>query len=175
MSSDGGNALIKDPNCVFCKIIDKEVKTEEILFQNDKYIAFRDIKPAASTHFLVVPVNHVRDGKSLTANDSAMLDEMEKIGLDILKGEINKKGGDDSNNNNNNNNRSEQPITAGGIRFGEDYLTGYHWPPFNSISHLHLHVIYPVKEMGFIARTVFRKNTWWFKTTEWIKDTIKNL
>lgn len=46
----------------------------------------------------------------------------------------------------------------------EDTITGFHWPPFNSVNHLHLHVINPASEMGFISRMIFKPNTWWFVT-----------
>lgn len=39
---------------------------------------------------------------------------------------------------------------------------GFHWPPFNSIDHLHLHVIAPVKEMSFIGRLIFKPTDIWF-------------
>lgn len=39
---------------------------------------------------------------------------------------------------------------------------GFHWPPFHSISHLHLHVIAPEEEMGWIARGIFKVNSYWF-------------
>lgn len=39
---------------------------------------------------------------------------------------------------------------------------GYHWPPFRSVHHLHLHTIAPETEMGYIGRMVFMKNSYWF-------------
>jgi hypothetical protein len=47
---------------------------------------------------------------------------------------------------------------------------GFHWPPFTMISHLHLHVISPMTDMGFMARLIFRPNSWWFVTAEWLLD-----
>lgn len=44
-----------------------------------------------------------------------------------------------------------------------DVRLGFHCPPFNSISHLHLHVISPASEMGFFSRLVFKPNTYWFQ------------
>lgn len=40
---------------------------------------------------------------------------------------------------------------------------GFHWPPFNSIGHLHMHAIAPVSKMGFLQRQMFRKNTFWYR------------
>jgi diadenosine tetraphosphate (Ap4A) HIT family hydrolase len=37
------------------------------LFQDDEYVAFSDIKPAAKHHYLIVTREHIRDVKVLTA------------------------------------------------------------------------------------------------------------
>jgi len=44
--------------CIFCKIINKEIKSD-IVFENDKVIVFKDIKPQAPLHMLVVPKKHI--------------------------------------------------------------------------------------------------------------------
>ena len=41
---------------------------------------------------------------------------------------------------------------------------GFHWAPFDSIEHLHLHVIAPINQMGFMARGIFLPNSLWFVT-----------
>lgn len=43
--------------CVFCKIVNKEIKTE-ILFEDDLVLAFKDIHPLAPVHILVIPKKH---------------------------------------------------------------------------------------------------------------------
>ena len=45
-------------NCLFCKIINKEIPSN-IVFEDDKIIAFHDISPMAPVHVLVVPKYHV--------------------------------------------------------------------------------------------------------------------
>lgn len=40
--------------------------------------------------------------------------------------------------------------------------TGFHWPPFNSINHLHLHVISPIESMSFVKRMMFKPDSMWF-------------
>jgi len=45
-------------NCVFCKIIKKELPAD-IVFEDDDVIVFKDIKPTAQFHFLVIPKRHI--------------------------------------------------------------------------------------------------------------------
>jgi hypothetical protein len=39
---------------------------------------------------------------------------------------------------------------------------GFHYPPFNSVQHLHLHAISPASSMSFVSRLIFRPGSWWF-------------
>jgi len=39
-----------------------------VIFQDEKYIAFNDIKPASENHFLVIPKEHIDNTKSLSLN-----------------------------------------------------------------------------------------------------------
>lgn len=48
----------KDPDCVFCKIVDGSIPSTKV-YEDEEFLAFRDIHPAAPTHVLVVPKNHV--------------------------------------------------------------------------------------------------------------------
>lgn len=45
-------------DCIFCKIIDGQIKSE-IIYQDDKVIAFKDINPEAPVHLLIVPKIHI--------------------------------------------------------------------------------------------------------------------
>ncbi|MDT3697217.1 MAG: HIT family protein [Ignavibacterium sp.] len=44
-------------DCIFCDIISKEADAE-IIFENEKFIAFLDINPVNFGHTLVMPKNH---------------------------------------------------------------------------------------------------------------------
>ncbi len=46
-----------DPNCVFCKIVRKEIPADEVL-RTEHVVAFRDRNPQAPTHVLVIPTEH---------------------------------------------------------------------------------------------------------------------
>lgn len=50
--------LDRDPDCVFCKIAAHEIPSEVVLEDGD-VVAFRDSRPVAPLHVLVVPRRHV--------------------------------------------------------------------------------------------------------------------
>jgi len=44
-------------DCPFCRIVRKELPAK-VLFENDRILAFEDIRPKAPVHVLVIPKNH---------------------------------------------------------------------------------------------------------------------
>jgi histidine triad (HIT) family protein len=50
---------MKDPNCIFCKIIAKEIPAE-IVYENDNFLVMMDIKPVSPGHVQIIPKNHYR-------------------------------------------------------------------------------------------------------------------
>ena len=59
-------------DCLFCKIIKKEIPSS-IIFESEDVIAFPDINPAADTHILIVPKKHIGGIQNLTETDSELL------------------------------------------------------------------------------------------------------
>jgi histidine triad (HIT) family protein len=53
-------AQTRDPDCVFCKIVDGEVPAR-FLYGDERVVSFLDIAPATAGHALVVPRAHWRD------------------------------------------------------------------------------------------------------------------
>lgn len=45
--------------CVFCQIAKKEIPSK-IIFEDETLVAFRDIKPSAPVHILIVPKRHIK-------------------------------------------------------------------------------------------------------------------
>lgn len=45
-------------DCIFCKIAKKDIPAE-IVYEDDRIIAFKDINPAAPTHILFIPKDHI--------------------------------------------------------------------------------------------------------------------
>ncbi|PNF37737.1 hypothetical protein B7P43_G11317 [Cryptotermes secundus] len=134
----------KKENCVFCRICNEEEQSE-ILYKDDEYVVFPDIKPAARHHYLIVTRKHIRNAKQLTVEHKSLVEKLVQIAKQVL----NENGADLSD-----------------VRFG------FHWPPFNSIQHLHLHAICPASSMSFVSRLIFRPDSWWFVSPEYVMSRL---
>ncbi|MCL4516948.1 MAG: histidine triad nucleotide-binding protein [Firmicutes bacterium] len=44
--------------CLFCKIAGGEIKSD-VVYQDDRVVAFRDINPQAPVHLLIIPREHI--------------------------------------------------------------------------------------------------------------------
>lgn len=45
-------------DCLFCKMVTGEIKPD-VVYEDDRVLAFNDVNPQAPVHFLVVPKEHV--------------------------------------------------------------------------------------------------------------------
>ncbi|MGH9208225.1 MAG: HIT domain-containing protein [Acidimicrobiales bacterium] len=102
-------------DCLFCKVVSGDVPSEEVASSVGTY-AFRDIHPAAPTHVLVVPRDHIDNAAALVPEHAGLLAEL----IETAQGVARSEG-----------------IAERGYRLvfnvGPDAL--------NSIPHLHLHVL----------------------------------
>lgn len=62
-------------SCLFCKIVNKEIPSE-ILYEDDEVIAFKDIKPSAPVHYLVVPKEHIQSIGHLGGNHKEIVSQL---------------------------------------------------------------------------------------------------
>jgi len=61
--------------CIFCKIINKEVPSDTV-FADETLIAFKDIRPSAPVHVLVVPRKHIASVNDLEDTDKELTGAM---------------------------------------------------------------------------------------------------
>ena len=64
--------------CVFCKIIKKEVPTE-MVHEEEHVVVFRDIRPKAREHFLIVPTVHIKSFLDLSDKHLLLLTKLIKV------------------------------------------------------------------------------------------------
>lgn len=58
-------------DCLFCKIIKREIPAE-IVYENEQVLAFKDIKPEAPVHLLLIPKKHIGTFFDLTPEDAGI-------------------------------------------------------------------------------------------------------
>jgi histidine triad (HIT) family protein len=64
-----------DPDCLFCKIIKGEIPCRKV-FEDERVLAFHDIRPQAPVHFLLIAKNHRATLYDVTAQDEPALGQM---------------------------------------------------------------------------------------------------
>lgn len=56
-------------NCIFCKILTKEIPSE-IIYEDEDLVIFKDINPQAKHHLLIVPKKHIDTIKDLKEDEA---------------------------------------------------------------------------------------------------------
>ena len=56
-------------DCLFCNIVAGDVPAD-IVYEDDRTVAFRDISPQAPVHVLVIPRRHVTNAGTVTVDDA---------------------------------------------------------------------------------------------------------
>jgi diadenosine tetraphosphate (Ap4A) HIT family hydrolase len=122
-----------------------------ILDESTDLLAFEDIKPRAPLHCLVIPkryiptildldvVDNCKHNNNNNRNDVKLLQQMHTMAHQIL----------------------QQHLTLQQYQQA-DYILCFHIPPFNSVDHLHLHILAPVSQMTWIWKNVkYNTRTRW--------------
>ena len=79
-------------DCVFCKIAAHEVDSN-ILYEDAQVVAFRDLKPLAPVHLLVVPKKHLETVADLTEQDEPLMGHMVTVANQLAQDKgVNEKG-----------------------------------------------------------------------------------
>jgi histidine triad (HIT) family protein len=76
--------MIHSQDCIFCKIINKEIPTE-FLKENDELVVFKDIHPLAPIHILIVPKKHIRSINDLSEEDRSAVSSLIMTAKEMAK------------------------------------------------------------------------------------------
>ncbi len=66
---------MKDKNCIFCKIIAKEIPGQ-ILYEDSDLVVMKDIRPSAPIHHLVIPKEHIESVSKLKEEEAKIVGQM---------------------------------------------------------------------------------------------------
>lgn len=73
-------------DCLFCKIVAGDIPSDVVLDRGG-IIAFRDINPAAPTHILIIPKDHLVDVASLSKEHDGLLGEIFTAARELARSE----------------------------------------------------------------------------------------
>lgn len=59
-------------DCLFCRILRGELPAKKV-YEDDRVLAFEDIRPQAPTHLLIIPKQHIVGLKEATPEDAEVI------------------------------------------------------------------------------------------------------
>ncbi len=62
-------------DCIFCKIAAGQIPAQ-VVYEDEALLAFKDIRPAAPVHLLLIPKQHIASLADAQATDAALLGKM---------------------------------------------------------------------------------------------------
>jgi histidine triad (HIT) family protein len=71
-------------DCPFCKIVKGEIESE-ILYQDKEVLAFRDIKPVAKVHLLIIPKKHYLPINCLKKDEIKIVSKLISVAQELAK------------------------------------------------------------------------------------------
>ncbi|HEX8129715.1 MAG TPA: histidine triad nucleotide-binding protein [Pyrinomonadaceae bacterium] len=75
-----------EPDCIFCQVVAGEI-TADIIFQDERALAFRDINPQAPVHALVIPREHMDSLDDATGRDEGVLGHLLRVAARVANAE----------------------------------------------------------------------------------------
>ncbi len=71
-------------NCLFCRIINREIPSE-IVYEDDKMLAFKDINPVAPVHVLMIPKAHIASAMEINEENADIIAHIWSKAKEIAK------------------------------------------------------------------------------------------
>ena len=106
---------MSEQQCLFCRIVAGEVPAD-VVYQDERSVAFRDINPQAPVHVLVLPRDHMESLDEASQRDEATLGHLLRVAARIA---------------------NEQGLSESGYRTVINTGAGVG----QSVFHLHVHVL----------------------------------
>jgi len=106
---------MSEQSCIFCQVVAGEISAD-IIYQDDRAVAFRDINPQARVHALVIPREHLDSLDDAAGSDEPMLGHLLRVAARVA---------------------NEEGLAESGYRTVINTGAG----AGQSVFHLHLHVI----------------------------------
>jgi len=101
--------------CLFCRIVAGEIPAD-VIYSDERCLAFRDINPQSPVHALIIPREHLESLDEATQKDEALLGHLLKVAARVA---------------------NEQELSESGYRTVINTGAG----AGQSVFHLHVHVL----------------------------------
>lgn len=72
--------------CLFCKIVKQEIPAK-LVYEDDQALAFRDIKPVAPTHVLIIPRQHIATINDVRPEHEATMGHLYRVAAEVARRE----------------------------------------------------------------------------------------
>lgn len=105
-------------DCLFCKIARHEIPAD-IVHEDDEFLAFHDINPAAPVHLLLIPKHHIASLADICPDDHAWLGRLLQLAPELAAA------------------NGCNPLPDGGFRL----VTNTGAEGGQEINHLHFHIL----------------------------------
>ena len=79
-------------NCLFCRMVSGEIPCDKV-YEDETYLAFRDINPQAPVHILVIPRQHVESVSDLDPADAGLIGGLAVVASRLAADENLNEGG----------------------------------------------------------------------------------
>ncbi|BAF59065.1 diadenosine tetraphosphate (Ap4A) hydrolase and other HIT family hydrolases [Pelotomaculum thermopropionicum SI] len=63
-------------DCIFCKIVNRELPSD-VVYENEDILVFKDIKPEAPVHLLLIPKKHIPSLLDLSEEDAGVIGQIQ--------------------------------------------------------------------------------------------------
>ncbi|MFH0911070.1 MAG: histidine triad nucleotide-binding protein [Planctomycetota bacterium] len=104
-----------DPSCLFCKFVSGNLNPDTV-YEDNYCLAFRDNRPQAPTHILLIPKSHIPRLDTIRESDRAMAGHLLERAAYIAK---------------------EAGLSKGGFRI----VVNCGFEAGQAVNHLHLHIL----------------------------------
>ncbi len=71
-------------DCLFCKISRGEIPAK-VVFENERIVAFDDIRPQAPTHIQIIPRKHIPTSLEVAAEDRDLIGEIFQTAANLAR------------------------------------------------------------------------------------------
>lgn len=106
---------MSEQNCLFCRIVKGEIPSD-VVYDDERCVAFRDTNPQAPVHVLIIPREHLESLDDAAQKDEAQLGHLLRVAARVA---------------------NEQGLSESGYRTVVNTGAG----AGQSVFHLHLHVL----------------------------------